>query len=1176
MNSEQLRPLKINQLRSIAAREKIGATGTWTRLFDRLVDHFVRVEWPEERYLMEFIGEPGGERPTSEAGVEPMEAMDERPPGTTIVQAVVEVLDRRRPGGDDARWPRAGSLKMGAESTSSQMSMNSWQQIRVATKMIPTFTGTEKESVVKWLEQITGVSQLYQLGDEVIVLAAISQLQGRALEWYNRQQLESVATWDNFKFEIRRHFEVKESYTATLARLGQRTWRSYSEKFVDYAEEKLTMMQVLTLTEREKIDLLADGVRDPILRKMVLSTWVTSVPEFLDHVRRITEDAVMLRRAEARPGSVRDLRGAQLPLEAGARTEMLCHVCKKPWHLARFCRERKQICYRCGQEGHISSRCAGGRGTATGATASSHLVELSGAGELEEAAAETLHINHPRWTSGGEACVGVRVAANPRVILRALVDTGSPVSLIRQSAYYEHMSSIELTEVERAFALRGVNDSSIAVVGRVRDRVLLDGLSESWYEVDLMVVSDGTMKYDLLLGRGFFDNAKLKLVYQAGNYTVENVQDNEIPEIFAINMCSEIELSDAVVNKVNRDLPHSVTVRLREVFEEVEKAAVQPVEDGYCAKVYLKDESFRYAPRRMSVTEKVELDRIIDDLLMRKIIKPSVSPYCSRVVLVTKRNGSKRMCVDLRALNQRIYQQKYPFPIIEDQLSQLYGKRIFTKLDLKDGFHQIAIHPDCTKYFSFATHNGQFEFRKLPFGFSEAPAEFQKRINGIFRDLIRAGRVLVYMDDLLIATETVDENLEILKEVLTLLKKYKLELNISKCLFLEKEMEYLGYMISGRGITLCDRHIRAIIDYPPPTNIRQLQGFLGLCNYFRKFIKDYAQKTKSLQNLLRKGVDYVFDENCVDEFENLKRELTSSPILCVYNPKAITELHTDASSLGYGAILFQRQEDNALRPIAYFSKATTEVESKYHSFELETLAIVKAIERFHIYVQGINFKIVTDCNSLVLAMKKININPRIARWSLMLQNYQFELVHRASGKMMHVDCLSRHFGTVCMLNIEDELMYKQLMDPKLKEIATELEFKENKYFVLIDGLLFRHVQDKQLFVVPESMIHHVIRIYHDEMGHVGADKTVQGILAHYWFPCLRHRVKQYIENCVTCLGYAIAAGKAEGEMELVDSGKVPMSMIHVNHFGPLERTPEGYKHVLVVVDAHKICMAVPL
>lgn len=170
---------------------------------------------------------------------------------------------------------------------------------------------------------------------------------------------------------------------------------------------------------------------------------------------------------------------------------------------------------------------------------------------------------------------------------------------------------------------------------------------------------------------------------------------------------------------------------------------------------------------------------------------------------------------------------------------------------MKYGFHQIAIHPEHTKYFAFATPSGQYEFLKMPFGYSEAPAEFQKKVLQIFDPLLRANKILIYIDDILIPTITIEENLKILKEVLIYLKKYALELNLSKCLFLKKEIEYLGYLITANGITMSKRHIQAIIDFPQPRNVKELQSFLGLTNYFRKFIKDYAFKVSCLQALVK-------------------------------------------------------------------------------------------------------------------------------------------------------------------------------------------------------------------------------------------------------------------------------------------------------------------------------------
>lgn len=267
----------------------------------------------------------------------------------------------------------------------------------------------------------------------------------------------------------------------------------------------------------------------------------------------------------------------------------------------------------------------------------------------------------------------------------------------------------------------------------------------------------------------------------------------------------------------------------------------------------------------------------------------------------------------------------------------------------------------------------------------------------ILDSFVRENKILVYLDDILIPSTTVEENLIVLKSVLLTLKKYKMELNYNKCQFVKFEIQYLGYIVNKNGITLSEEHVKAIMDFPPPKNEKQVQSFLGLSNYFRKFIRDYASITEPLQALLRKSNEFNFNDSCLSAFNLIKGELTSKPILAICDPEAPTEFHTDASSAGFGGILFQKQKK--MENVSYFSKSTNKAEKQYHSFELEMLAVVRAVERYHVYLYCIHFTIITDCNSLVFAMSKINLNPRIARWSLLLQNYNFTIIHR-SGKNM--------------------------------------------------------------------------------------------------------------------------------------------------------------------------------
>lgn len=226
--------------------------------------------------------------------------------------------------------------------------------------------------------------------------------------------------------------------------------------------------------------------------------------------------------------------------------------------------------------------------------------------------------------------------------------------------------------------------------------------------------------------------------------------------------------------------------------------------------------------------------------------------------------------------------------------------------------------------------------------------------------------------------------------------------------------------------------------------------------------------------LKKKTVQCNFDEDCNRAFSILKKELTAYPVLRLYNPAAETELHTDASSQGFAAILLQKN-NNKRTPVAYFSQCTNKAESNYRIFELEMMAIVKAVERFHTYLYGLEFTVVTDCNSVVYAVNKANLNSRIARWILHLQNYRFKLKHISGNRMSHVDALGRHIGYVRSLPVKRELDFKQLQDAKLKSMAENLEYKDNNKFKLIEGLVYKKDKDRSRFVIPDMMITNIIR-----------------------------------------------------------------------------------------------------
>lgn len=281
-------------------------------------------------------------------------------------------------------------------------------------------------------------------------------------------------------------------------------------------------------------------------------------------------------------------------------------------------------------------------------------------------------------------------------------------------------------------------------------------------------------------------------------------------------------------------------------------------------------------------------------------------------------------------------------------------------------------------------------------------------------------------------------------------------------------------------------------------------------------------------------------------------------------------MHCDASNSGFGAILLQKQSDGQLKPVSYFSHRTSPAESKYHSFELECLAVVYAIKRFHTYLSGIKFKIITDCDSFRLTLSKQTINLRIARWAMFLQQYDYEIVHRPGKRMAHVDALSR-CNSVLILEgntFERTLSIKQDQDPEICEIRDKLEKGEDKMYELRDGLVYwKYNKRKLLFYVPRTMENNVIRTCHDDFGHVGLRKVIENINKIYWFLDMREKVKKYINNCLKCIAFSPHSGKPEGYLHSIPKGDLPFQTYHIDHYGPLEKTSKRYKHIFLVIDA---------
>ncbi|GFT09759.1 retrovirus-related Pol polyprotein from transposon 17.6 [Trichonephila clavipes] len=516
-------------------------------------------------------------------------------------------------------------------------------------------------------------------------------------------------------------------------------------------------------------------------------------------------------------------------------------------------------------------------------------------------------------------------------IIEALIDSGSSVSLIREDV---SKGIIEPSKLSKDITvLIGLGKYEVKTKGSFQRKIELDGEE---YSLTWHVVPTPSLEFQAVIGSDILEQASVCFYKESVQF-----RKHEDKNCFLQMQVYEAEVEDEIV------VQHVTNPQIRrELFELISN----------------------YEPKKTEMTN--DVNKQIDEWLEQGIVRPSSSEYASPIVLVKKKDGTTRLCVDYRRLNRKLVKDRFPLPLIEDVLDRLQGAKVYTTLDLKNGFFHVDVNEDCKHLTSFVVLDGQFEFNQVPFGLSTSPSVFQIYVYSIFRELMRKGIVIIYMDDLVIPAKDEKEGLEKLREVLEVASKYGLEKKFKKCQFLRRKVEFLGHVVENGTIRPSIAKTIAVKKFPVPTTVKQVQSFLGLTGYFRKFIPAYSQIAKPLSDLTRKDNPFMFEQPQMEAFEKLKKSLTESPVLSIFQQGRTTELHTDASQQGYGAVLLQEAEDGKLHPVQYISQKTTPAEEKYSSYELEVLAVVNALKKFRTYLLGNHYKIITDCSAFQKTMDK--------------------------------------------------------------------------------------------------------------------------------------------------------------------------------------------------------------
>ena len=591
----------------------------------------------------------------------------------------------------------------------------------------------------------------------------------------------------------------------------------------------------------------------------------------------------------------------------------------------------------------------------------------------------------------------------------------------------------------------------------------------------------------------------------------------------------------------------------------------------------------RSPPYRCAPPKQAILRRMVNELIEQGVVKPSKSPYASPAFLVPKSRGEYRLVVDYRKVNAKIKFDCYPLPTIEQAFEQFAGAQVFSVLDLKSAYFQIPLSAKSRRITAFCTPFGLYEFCKLPMGISVGSQGLSRVVDELFGDL-KGKFVFNFLDDLVVYSKSLAEHTSHVHIVLDKLREAGFTLNPDKITLAAKEIQYLGHLISAKGIRVLPDRIDTIREFPCPVNLRSVRRFLGMVGFYARFIPDYSRCAEPLHALKRKGAKFVWGPAQQSAFEQLKQALCQAPVLQMPDFTKDFVLSTDASDVAVSAVLQQRVEGH-LAPIAFYSRLLSPVERRYSTYEKECLAILMGCEKCRSYLEHKEFEIECDNLSLCWLLKRAKDVGRLGRWVLRLAPFKFRVRHTRGVDNIVADALSRMFDghtedlpdLVCASLLEAlPLVYSSLVEHQATDLFCQIT-RDNvlrkdpsaiKFDLHNDRLCyFPKGARRRRWVVPVLLRGMVLAYFHDAMisGHLGAHKTFRKASANFWWPKMREDVFAYVRKCVGCQQAKPAQNTAVG-MHSASPVSRPLERVFIDFVGPLPRTRSGNVAILVVVD----------
>ena len=764
--------------------------------------------------------------------------------------------------------------------------------------------------------------------------------------------------------------------------------------------------------------------------------------------------------------------------------------------------------------------------------------------------------------------------------LPALLDSGSSISFIRRSVF-DGIQKLGLRcQVEE------VNQVCCMAAGQgcVAKEVVTLSIKLQKYSWTFKFFIFDESPVPCILGMDFLVFAKVQLDFAASSYSFAFDKENQYKfESLALSKGDSL-VFPCTIEEVKRGSLNSNSCRIDQLVEEFPELFSEKLGTvkGVLCDIDLTDlVPVRSRPYQCSPPRLKALREIVQELLQKGVVRTSFSQYASPAFLVPKSHGKYRMVVDYRLLNKKVVFDAFPMPSVEHAFSHFHGAKVFSVLDLNSAYYQIPLSARSRKLTAFCTPFGLFEFNKLPMGISVGCQVLSRVVDSLFSDL-KYQYIYNFMDDLVVYSATMEEHVEHLKEVFRRLQKAGFTLNREKLHLAQPEIKFLGHLVSGKGIEILPERVEAISSFPRPKNLKAVRRFLGMVGFYGAFVKNFSRIAEPLHALKRKNATFVWGELQQLAFEELKRRISTPPVLQVPDFSKEFVLVCDASEVAISAVLNQRSE-KGLAPVAFASRLLSPAERKYDIHEKECLAVVWGCERFRVYLEHKEFTLYTDNQALSWLLKHVKELGRLGRWILRLAHFKFKVVHISGNSNVVADCLTRQFEDLPSDRQFSGLVLQYLpaafqsihehqkKDPYCRKLYEEVQRQDPaaRNFSLKNGTLIYFPPRARVkrYVVPLALRPMILEYFHDSVlsAHLGVTKTLQKISKVFYWPGLRQDVCKYVRQCTPCQ-QAKPAQNAQVGLHRSEVVSKPMERLFIDFMGPIVRSRRGNVAILVILD----------